>query len=63
VTVKPNGAQNLMLDEPAFRTRTAASIAEIESLRTTLLIEIAGTAELALYFPARHGAFVDKSGH
>jgi len=34
--------QNLMLDEPAFRTRMAASIAEIESLRTTPLIEIAG---------------------
>jgi len=38
-TVKPNSAQNLMLGEPMFRTRIAASIAEIESLRTTLLIE------------------------
>jgi hypothetical protein len=31
-----------MLEEPAFRTRMAGSIAEIESLRTMPLIEIAG---------------------
>jgi hypothetical protein len=41
VAVKPN-AQNVMLDEPTFKTRTAASIAEIGSLQTTPLIRIVG---------------------
>ena len=40
---KPNGVENLMLNEPAFRMTMAASIAEIVFLRTTLLIEIAGS--------------------
>jgi hypothetical protein len=42
VAVKPNGAWNLMLDEPAFRTRDGSVNCRMESLRMTPLIEIAG---------------------
>jgi len=44
VAIKQNGTWNMMLDKPALRTTMAGSIAEIETLRTTLLIEIADVA-------------------